>query len=112
MSCGVGRRFGSDLALLWLWHRPAATAPIRPLAWEPPYVAGEALGKTKRQRKKKKRISFSKNSSGITGHSHVKRKVGLCHTIQKINTKWIISLKISAKNIKPLEENKIFMTMD
>ena len=24
-----------DLALLWLWCRPAATAPIRPLAWEP-----------------------------------------------------------------------------
>ena len=29
-----------DPALLWLWHRPAATAPIRPLAWEPPYAAG------------------------------------------------------------------------
>ena len=23
---------GSDPALLWLWHRPAATAPIGPLA--------------------------------------------------------------------------------
>ena len=29
-----------DLALLWLWHRPAATAPIRPLAWEPPHATG------------------------------------------------------------------------
>ena len=28
-----------------LWHRPAATAPIRPLAWEPPYAVGEALQK-------------------------------------------------------------------
>ena len=28
-----------DLALLWLWCRPAAEAPIRPLAWEPPYAA-------------------------------------------------------------------------
>ena len=28
VSCGVGRRHGSDLALLWLWHRPEAIAPI------------------------------------------------------------------------------------
>ena len=31
-SCGVGRRRGSDPALLWLWRRLMATAPIRPLA--------------------------------------------------------------------------------
>ena len=24
LSCGVGRRPGSDLALLWVWCRPAA----------------------------------------------------------------------------------------
>jgi len=35
-GCGVGHRDGSDLALLWLRCRPAATAPIRPLAWELP----------------------------------------------------------------------------
>ena len=46
MSCGVGCRRGSDLAWLWLWCRPAATAPIRPLAWDPPYAAGVALEKT------------------------------------------------------------------
>ena len=45
MSYGVGRRRGSDSALLWLWHRQVATAPIRPLIWEPPYAAGAALGK-------------------------------------------------------------------
>ena len=28
MSCGVGHRHGSDPKLLWLWCRPAATAPI------------------------------------------------------------------------------------
>ena len=27
-SCGVGRRRGSNLALLWLWRRPVATAPV------------------------------------------------------------------------------------
>ena len=34
MNCGVGGRHGLDLVLLWLWCRPAAVAPIRPLAWE------------------------------------------------------------------------------
>ena len=51
MSCGVGRRCSSNLTLLRLWHRLAAVAPIRPLAWEPPYAAGAGL---KRQKKKKK----------------------------------------------------------
>ena len=45
-----------DLALLWLWCRPAATAMIRPPAWEPPYATGEAL-KRKKKTKKKKKIS-------------------------------------------------------
>ena len=40
---------------IWLWCRPVATAPIRPLAWEPPYAAGVALEKAKRQKKKKKK---------------------------------------------------------
>ena len=43
MSCGVGHRHSSDLAWLWPWRRPAATAPIRPLAWETPYATGVAL---------------------------------------------------------------------
>ena len=30
VSCGVGHRHGSDLALLWLWRRLAATALIQP----------------------------------------------------------------------------------
>ena len=34
MSCGVGDRYGSDPMFLWWWHRPAAGAPIWPLAWE------------------------------------------------------------------------------
>ena len=52
MSCGVGRRCYLDPMLLWLWHRPVATALIRPLVWEPPYAVGAALRK-KRQKKKK-----------------------------------------------------------
>ena len=60
MSHGVGHRCSSDLALLWLWHRLAAVAPIRLLAWEPPYAADVAL---KRQKKKKKK---KKNEWGIS----------------------------------------------
>ena len=52
MSCGVGCRQGSDPTLLWLWCRPAVTAPIRPLAWEPPCAAGVALEKDKKTKKK------------------------------------------------------------
>ena len=37
--------------LLWLWCRLAATAPIRPLAWEPPYAKGAAQEMAKRQKK-------------------------------------------------------------
>ena len=32
-----------DVALLWLWCRPAATALIQTLDWEPPYAMGVAL---------------------------------------------------------------------
>ena len=54
MSCGIGCRGGSDPALLWLWCRPAATAPTGPLAWEPPYATGAAQEMAKRQKKKRK----------------------------------------------------------
>jgi len=50
---GVGRRRGSDPAWPWLGCRPVATAPIRPLAWEPPYAAGAAQEKAKRHTQKK-----------------------------------------------------------
>ena len=46
MRGGVGHRSGSDPELLWLWCRPVATGPIRPLAWELPYAVGAALKKT------------------------------------------------------------------
>ena len=39
-----------DPVLLWLWCRPVAVAPIRPLAWEPPYAARVAQEIAKRQK--------------------------------------------------------------
>ena len=56
MSCGVGCSCSSEPLLLWLWHRPAATAPIRPLDWEPPYTAGVALEKTKKNMNKEDEV--------------------------------------------------------
>ena len=53
MGCGVGHRRGSDL--VWLGCRPAATAPIRPLAWEFPYAEGEALKRQKTKTKQNKK---------------------------------------------------------
>ena len=60
MSYGVGRRHSSDPALLWLWCRPAATALIRPLAWEPPYAVGAAqeIAKKKKERKEEKIVFY------------------------------------------------------
>ena len=63
MSCGVGCRYVSDPELLWLWRGPVTTAPIRPLAWEPPYAMGAALGKAKRQKKESKNWSSSRGTS-------------------------------------------------
>ena len=39
---------------------PVATAPIRPLAWEPPYAEGMVLEKVKRQTNKQtKKLSWA-----------------------------------------------------
>ena len=50
MSCGVRHRCGSDLALLWLWYRLVAIAPIQPLAWELPYTEGATLKKSQKKK--------------------------------------------------------------
>ena len=38
---------GSDPSLLWLWYRPAAAAPIPPLAQELPYATSVAVKRKK-----------------------------------------------------------------
>ena len=46
LSCGIGRRLGSDLLDLkfpWLMCRPTAAAPIRHPAWEFPCATGVDL---------------------------------------------------------------------
>ena len=55
MSYGVGHRYSLNPALLWLWCRLAAVAPIRPLAWELPYATGETL---KRKEKEERKVDW------------------------------------------------------
>ena len=57
MSCGIGHRQGSDSTLMWLLYRPAAAAPVQPLAWELPYTTDAAL--------KRKKKGFGLNPKGI-----------------------------------------------
>ena len=63
VSYGVDRRRGSDLALLWLWQRLAAAAPIRPLGWELLCAVGVALKRNKQTNKQKtvKTVKFMLN---------------------------------------------------
>ena len=77
MSCGVGCRHGSDPMLLWLWCRPAAVAPIGPLAWEPPYATGSAL---KSQKKKREYhisvilVTFNSKNQNSTNSNYCERR--------------------------------------
>ena len=49
----------TDMVLLWLWCRPAAAAPIRPLAWEPLYAAGEARKQKQTNKQQQKRFQVA-----------------------------------------------------
>ena len=72
MSCDVGCPQVLDPALLWLWCSLAATAPIRPLAWELP-CAAPVTPKAKKQTNKQK----------TTTESQRKRKIQLMQSVQK-----------------------------
>ena len=52
VSCSVGHRCGLNMALLWLWRRLAAAAPMRCLVWELSYAACVALKKKKKKQVK------------------------------------------------------------
>ena len=68
-------RCGLDLALLWLWCRPAAVAPIGSLAWEPSYAArGCSPKKAKDKTNKQKQKTASQ----------------LCNRILPCHKKWIL----------------------
>ena len=66
MSCGVGRRCGSDLVLLYLWHKLPATALIQPLAWDPPYSVDMAIKGQKKEKERKTENSICSSFLTIT----------------------------------------------
>ena len=93
MSCDAGCRCDLDLALLWLWRRPAATAPIGPLDWEPPYAAGSAL---KRQTNKQTtQWDLIKLTSFCTAKKTIKKDNLCCEPYRK------------SKKRQPMEWEKI-----
>ena len=71
MSCTVGRRYSSDPALLWLWHRLATAAQIQPIPWELPYAAGEGLKKSKTKQKKTISTHEQRHVQKYSLHSHI-----------------------------------------
>ena len=72
VSCGVGRRLGLDLALLWLWHRLATVALIGPLAWKPPCATSVDLKHTHKKKKKEKKFPVVKQVFlCVHKHTHV-----------------------------------------
>ena len=80
MSCGVGCRRGFDPALLWLWCRLAAIAPVGPLAWESAYAMGVALENRQRQKKKSIYINELKVIEGISYNHQWLRGLGYSGT--------------------------------
>ena len=71
MSYGVGHRCGWDPMLLWLGHRLAATALIRPLAWEPPYAVGGAQNRQNNN-------NNNENNNEILGNKFNQKDKSLC----------------------------------
>ena len=70
MSCRVGCRSGLDPA--WLGCRPAATAPIRLLAWDPPYVVSVALKSKEEKIRTKSREPSQRHGTTTADESNKK----------------------------------------
>ena len=68
MSWGVGHRCGLDLALLWLWRRPEATAPIGPVSWHTSIC--HRCGHKKRKKKKKKKERKKKEDYDVYNYAY------------------------------------------
>ena len=62
MSCDVGHRCSLDPALLCLWHRLAAVALIRPLAWDFPHAMDMALKSQKQRNDNRAKCGVSANT--------------------------------------------------
>ena len=63
--------------MLWLWHRPVATAPMRPLTWELPYATGAAQEIAKKTKKKKRKRKKGRKGSREGGRKKKRKEEGL-----------------------------------
>ena len=103
MSCGVGCRCGLDMALLWLWCRPAAVTLIRLLAWEYPEAAGAALkSKIKTERKKKNDHHGSAEVNPIRTHEDADSIPGLTQWVKDQELLWLWCRTATVTLIQPL----------
>ena len=86
MSCGVGCRCDwSDVAVAVC--RPAAVAPIGPLAWEPPYATGAAL-------KSKKRKKNSLQGKRLPTYAYNGKIYGQLNVINSVQRIWYFHIHI------------------
>ena len=65
-------QLGSDVAVAVV--QTAAAVPIRPLAWELPYVTGAAIKKEKKKRKKKANPKMVGGKDGESGCSRQEKQ--------------------------------------
>ena len=86
VSCGVGCRRSSELVLLWLRCRPAATALIQPLAWEPPYATGVVL----KSKRKKEKTGVPFMAQQLTNPTRIHEDVGWIPGL----TQWVKDLEL------------------
>ena len=113
------RRQVRSLALLHVrirrccnWRRPAATAPIRPLAWESPYAEGAALKKKmflllKTPKIKKGNIFLQLRNSSISAEKNLPtcRKQYIPSKEQDLpSTSWPIALRKGCLSSEPLRK--------
>ena len=82
VSCGVA----SDLALLWLWGRPAAVAPIQPLVWELPDASVVALKSKTKNKKKTPKQQQQQQKNQPTNQTNKQTKKTLISTGSKRNS--------------------------
>ena len=85
VNCGIGCRCSSNLALLWLWCRPAGTAPIWPPVWELPYAVVADLKRPKKQTNKQtKKTPKTTPKNNKKTQNRIKLEIN-CRKITKIS---------------------------
>ena len=92
MSYGVGHRRGSVPTLLWLWCRPAAVAPIQPLAWKLQYAAGTDL---------KSKTNKQTNSNNKKPHTHKHQKPGVKANFIFFNSMDFVTFMVGQQTSQP-----------